>query len=679
MKTYSYDCVVVGSGAAGFCAANTLARLEKKSVALVTEGINCGTSRNTGSDKQTYYKLSMAGFCPDSVHEMASDLFAGGSVDGDNALCEAACSVRAFSHLNDIGLKFPYNEYGEYVGYITDHDTHGRATSVGPLTSKFMTEALEREASQLQIDIFDNTYALQILCDVCQTDTTEKQVIGLVCLNTEDFSYGAFKCNNIILATGGPAGIYSNSVYPASQFGSTSLALVAGAHLQNMTEWQYGLASLHPRWNVSGSYMQVLPRFVSVDDDGKEHEFLLDYYDDKYEALSNIFLKGYQWPFHSDKAVCSGANCQHLQTGLSKEEHSFNLASSAIDLYVYCEQSIKGRKVYLDFTKNPFSLEQINFDVLSKEARDYLVATGSVGSTPIERLNTLNKPAIDFYASKGVDITKEYLEIGLCAQHNNGGISVDSNWQTCVAGLYAVGECSGTHGVARPGGSALNAGQVGAMRAATHISYKQDKQSVEKKVFIHKCEEYLNANKKLICSMQQPYKDDSKLKPQDLIVKVATCMSANAAAVRENSRLNGAKQFIDSLLEDIRSSCILKTNEDVLAFYKLKDQLLTAQAVVAAIIDFSKQTYASRGSALYACKQNDADCVCTTICPKGLSDDFSFVPDDKSLHTKIQEIYLQDNAINIMWRDVRPIPKDEEPFENIWARFLKIIHAEKEE
>jgi succinate dehydrogenase/fumarate reductase flavoprotein subunit len=88
----------------------------------------------------------------------------------------------------------------------------------------------------------------------------------------------------------------------------------------------------------------------------------------------------------------------------------------------------------------------------------------------------MNPPAIELYRSKGVDIAKEYLEIALCAQHNNGGVAVDSDWQTEVKGLFAVGECAGTHGITRPGGSALNAGQVGALRAASYISDNTEKQ-----------------------------------------------------------------------------------------------------------------------------------------------------------------------------------------------------------
>ena len=96
MKIFEYDVIIIGTGAAGYNAACRIKEDGRLSCAIVTEGVDCGTSRNTGSDKQTYYKLGLGGDSPDSVRKMASDLFAGGSVDGDNALCEAALSVRCF-------------------------------------------------------------------------------------------------------------------------------------------------------------------------------------------------------------------------------------------------------------------------------------------------------------------------------------------------------------------------------------------------------------------------------------------------------------------------------------------------------------------------------------------------------------------------------------------------------
>jgi len=85
----------------------------------------------------------------------------------------------------------------------------------------------------------------------------------------------------------------------------------------------------------------------------------------------------------------------------------------------------------------------------------------------------MNEPAVLFYRDKGVDLANEPLEIVLCAQHNNGGLGIDCWWQTNVAGFFAVGEVSASHGVYRPGGSALNAGQVGSTRAAQYIAARK--------------------------------------------------------------------------------------------------------------------------------------------------------------------------------------------------------------
>ena len=120
------DVIIVGSGAAGLNAAIALKKQGIQDVTVLTEGLTFGTSRNTGSDKQTYYKLTSSGTTPDSVRQMAQTLFDGGCVDGDIALAEAAVSTRAFFHLVDIGVPFPCNRYGEYVGYKTDHDPFKR-------------------------------------------------------------------------------------------------------------------------------------------------------------------------------------------------------------------------------------------------------------------------------------------------------------------------------------------------------------------------------------------------------------------------------------------------------------------------------------------------------------------------------------------------------------------------
>lgn len=626
-KTYTHQAIVVGTGAAGFSSAINLKKNGVEDVVIVTEGINMGTSRNTGSDKQTYYKLSLSGDKNDSVRLMCENLFNGGSVDGDNALVEASLSVQAFMNLCDLGVPFPQNAYGEYVGYKTDHDPYERATSAGPLTSKYMTEALEKKAKELNIKIYDKCLCAEIITD-------NEGVCGILAIDKVSGEIVVFNSPHIILATGGPSGIYQDSVYPLSHTGSSGLAVKCGAKMQNLTEWQYGLASVNPRWNVSGTYMQCLPRFVSIDSDGKEYEFLSEYFSDKYDALSNVFLKGYQWPFDSSKVL----------TG-----------SSVIDILCYRETVLKNRRVYLDFTKNPFGLDNIEFEKLTEESYTYLKNAQATFGTPIERLEKMNAPAIDLYLKKGVDITKEYLEIALSSQHANGGISVNSYWESSIKGLFAVGECAGTHGVARPGGSALNSGQVSALRVARYISV-MPRDILKEDEFIKKATETYKRHKKLAESILSHIDNVSEYDE-----KAKRTMSDGAAAIRVEEKLTQLIDETTELINNFETNIKTDKKEKLFKVYKLLDMLYSRLAVVCSMADFTKNVSTSRGSAIYYSKDGSLR--------EGLEEQFRFIPDDKSSHSKIQEIYFEGTTPIINYRDVRPVPDCDDVFEVVWKGY----------
>ena len=629
MSGKKFDTIVIGSGASGYSCALRIGKNNEKSVCIITEGINSGTSRNTGSDKQTYYKLSLSGSDNDSVRKMAEDLFSYGAVDGDTSLCEASLSSRCFLNLCELGVPFPQNRYGEYVGYKTDHDVYLRATSAGPLTSKFMTEALEKKVAELKIPVFDRLMAIEIL-------KYKNTVCGLICLNKNTGEYVYFRCNNVVLATGGPAGIYRDTVYPVSQNGMTSLALNVGASLQNMTEWQYGLASVKPRWNVSGTYMQVLPCFVSVDENGTKREFLKDYFEDEYEALSKVFLKGYQWPFDSKKVING---------------------SSIIDLIVYYESSIKGRKIYLDYRKNPFDLENIDFNKLSVESYEYLKSCDSLFGTPIERLKKMNMPAIELYKSKGIDLEKEPLEITLSAQHNNGGIAVNLWWQTSVKGLFAVGECAGTHGIYRPGGSALNSGQVGALRASQYIL-------ADKREFL--CDEKFNEI--LLNSLENHIEFKNSLLNNDdniksLIKTARQNMSIYGGCVRNSNEMKKLTDSNEKSLNDFTKNVGIKDLKSLYLAYRLKDIYMVQNAILYSMIDYIDIVKKSRGSAIYYDESG--------FLPNKLPEKFRFSTSDNVNNQQIEEIIYKNNEFITSWRNVRPIPKENDTFENVWAEYRK--------
>ncbi len=637
VKKITVDALVVGTGAAGYNAALRLDDYGVKDLAIVTEGINMGTSRNTGSDKQTYYKMNLCADYPDSPKAMAQDFFNGKCVDGDIAYAEAALSVMSFLHLCELGVEFPVNRYGEYVGYKTDHDPRARATSVGPLTSKMMTECLEKEVNKRNIKIFDKLQVIEIIKngDTC---------VGILCLNKassgENDRFVLFNSKNTILATGGPAGIYSNTVYPIGHHGSSGVAFEAGVKGKNLTEWQYGLASTNPRWNVSGTYMQVLPRFVSVDENGNEYEFLNDYFDGIGTCLSKIFRKGYEWPF----------DCKKVLSG-----------SSIIDLLVFRESVMKGRRVYLDFRKNPYGLDELPYDALDNEAREYLENAHACFGTPLARLQFMNMPAYDLYLSKGVDLEKEMLEIALCAQHNNGGLDIDMWWQTNVSNLFACGEVAGSHGVYRPGGSALNAGQVGSTRAAQYISKHPENEMADAKIFDSVAE--IAINKHINITRNILGNDDNALA---LTEKYQKLMDEVAGPIRNASKFDDAiSEFTGAFTDFDKIVRVNKENKLWLA-YRLRDALLGEMMYIYSMKSYVLAGGKSRGSAIYTSENGTA--------PEKMEDVFRFELDDGALNDRVFEITYHsdlDGGIGGGARPVRPLPEGGGFFENVWRDYRK--------
>lgn len=645
MKNYNYclsgheiniitlDTVIIGSGCAGFNAADTLYDLGITDIAIVTEGIKMGTSRNTGSDKQTYYKLTLSSDCHDSIYELAENLFNSGGVNGDTALVEAACSVRCFMKLVNLGVPFPTNAYGEYVGYKTDHDPRQRATSCGPLTSKLMTQQLEKSVFQKNIKIYDNMQAVKLL-------VKDNAVIGLVAIDLNrvsenDIGLTLFNVKNIIMATGGPAGVYYTSVYPKSQTGMTGIAIEAGAKMCNLQEWQYGLASIKFRWNVSGTYQQVLPRYISIDKNGNEKEFLPNYFHTPQKALDMIFLKGYQWPFDVKKLD----------------------GSSIIDVIVHNEIFNKGNRVYMDFTKDPIGLSE-NFSGLSDETYNYLKRSNALIETPVKRLERMNPKAIELYVSNGIDLYTQPLEVSVCAQHNNGGIAVDINWQSSISGLYAAGEVAGTFGVYRPGGSALNSTQVGSLRAAEHIAYSPDKGISSVDRFITDASEQID---NLIENINTLMNDDTNvtliLNQREYTQKL---MSKYSAQLRNIVEMENMLNFFTEHYNNYFQNTKLKTTKDIAYALKTRDIILTQIVVLDAQIKAGKQM-GSRGSALIA--DNNAfsalENLSETAYIKGIAN---------SKNEMVATSFVK-GMVSSELEKVRPLPHTDDWFEITWKKF----------
>ncbi len=657
LPVHAVNTLVVGSGAAARNTALQLLRNGVTDVALVTERWNAGTSFDAGSDKQTYYKVDLGG-AADSAVELARDLWAGGSMHGDIALCEALGSARSFLNLVELGVPFPHDLHGGYPGYRTDNDTRGRATSAGPLTSRLMCEALGDELERRGLTIFDEHQVVALLTRSGRgagpgpggPDSGGPVVCGAVAIRRrggeeDDFGLVVFNARNVILATGGPGGMYRDSVYPQSQRGSTGMALRAGAVAQSLTESQFGLASVGFRWNLSGSYQQVVPRYLSTDaDGGNERDFLNRHFPDMATLASAIFRKGYEWPF--DPARVAG------------------YGSSLIDLLVHRERQ-KGRRVFLDFTSNPCGgdgLDPLTLDLLDPVARGYLQRSGALGETPASRLAAMNEPALRLFRDHGTDLTSQRLEIAVCAQHNNGGLRGDVWWETSLPHLFAVGEVCGTHGVRRPGGASLNSGQVGGVRAALRIAARYPDAPPALEDFARAVASQVEA---CLAFCRRSFGGPPSLTPAQVVGQVQERMTRTAAHIREPASVRAASVEAWALHDSLEDTLRVTDPRSVGSAFWAADLTLTHAVYLEAIVAYLEAGGRSRGSALVL------DPAGTLPCPT-VEEAWRFSVNEEGTRVdrEILEVWLgPEGRVHTHWVPVRPVPDREDWFEAVWRQF----------
>ena len=214
--------------------------------------------------------------------------------------------------------------------------------------------------------------------------------------------------------------------------------------------------------------------------------------------------------------------------------------------------------------KNPKGLEN-GFSVLPDEAYTYLERSGALFGTPIERLRKMNIGAIELYADHDIDLYREYLEIVVCAQHCNGGVMVDENWQSDVEGLYVCGEAAGTFGVYRPGGSALNSTQVGSLRAAEHIASKEHSELSTPEFAL-------------------PEIKYGKTNISTLINSLREKMSRVADFDRRTEGMKELFSEVSELIESFFDTAVASSPLEIAGLYRLYDMALTQRSALSAMI-----------------------------------------------------------------------------------------------
>jgi len=518
MKKLSADILIIGAGGAGLRAA--LSAHEKNpnlKITIISRGKagHHGTTAIACSDRMAFHAS-----LPSTESETdagawvdhAKDIYEGGGYVSDPNLADilAKNSADAFDQLQKLGVPFICDEKKRPLQFITDGSKFARACYTGPYTARDIQRALLSAVKNTRIELIDNLVLASILKD------TNGVVAGALCVSEADDEWVTIYSKAVIIATGGPGGLFESNVFPERMDPSPWFAAIrSGATLINLEFIQFGLSSTKTSLACSGSLMRALPNLIADDSD------LL--YDVKKLApgrnpLELLFNKGSSWPISSESE------------------------SRAIDIAVWnarCEI----KSIYLDFRSNS---ELLNVpDNLPETVKNWysergieLIRDRRVIS-PYERLKAINPDVIDWFRDRGVDLENEPLEICHAAQHFQGGILIDTHAGTGVDGLYACGEAAGgQHGANRPGGNSLLDTQVMGHIAGTEAASYAEKiphigipKSVDDE----------------IAALDSMFSNPDGLEPSEIINIVRRNLSVNLSLKRSSERLNDAEEIFGYL------------------------------------------------------------------------------------------------------------------------------------
>ena len=221
-----------------------------------------------------------------------------------------------------------------------------------------------------------------------------------------------------------------------------------------------------------------------------------------------------------------------------------------------------------------------------------------------------------------------------------------------------MGEVAASHGVYRPGGSALNAGQVGSTRAAQYIAARRGGAPEHEDAFHREAARALTEMGNLA---QQAFTEHDPAIYR-LRNEAGRRMSACGAAIRNSEAIAAYIAEIRARLENLPAYATISESKDLAWLYRYRDTLISQQTYLSAMVDYLRQGGKSRGSALYTDPSGRKPFA-------QLPDTFTFTVDDGSRGDLVQEASWKGGECTFRFRKVRPIPEDDDFFENVWRSY----------
>jgi len=340
----------------------------------------------------------------------AYDTMKGSDYLADAPAAEALCqeSPEEAIQLEHWGMAFSREDDGRVSQRPFGGLSFPRTTYAGAETGHHLLHTLYEQVVKRGIDVFDEWYVLNLAVSD-EERPDDRTCHGVVAYETATGNVEAFAAEDgVILATGGLGQVYDHTTNAVANTGDG----VAMAYRAGVPAEDMEMIQFHPT---------TLPSTGVLISEGVRGEGGILYND---EGERFMFEHGYA---NNDGELAS------RDVVARAELTEVNEGRGIEDEYVHLDMRHLGEERIVD------------------------------------RLENILHLAADF---EGVDGLEEPMPVKPGQHYAMGGIETDEYGQTCVDGLYAVGECAcaSVHGANRLGGNALPELTVFGKRAGTHVA-----------------------------------------------------------------------------------------------------------------------------------------------------------------------------------------------------------------
>jgi len=411
---------------------------------------------------------------------------------------------------------------GLVLGPSNPNNPHGIESNINPMPG--LGNLIRRYKD---ISLMQHTMVLDLIVEdnICKGALVVGELSGELTL---------LKAGAVVLATGGTAQLFELNYHPTCITGDGyAMAYRAGAEIMNMEFEQMFISTVFPTVTmVPYPVWRFKPRVLNVD--GKE--FIQNYLPPDVTLEECLHKKTQHGPFSTRDAS------KYFEIALVKE--SIRGGANEHNAF-YLE-------VPSEMRKNP--------DLFFPEYEDW-------------------------YTYRGIDFSKDFVEINTVHHCSNGGLVIDENAQTTISGLYAVGEvATGAYGADRLGGAMMTSCQVFGSRAgknAAQTAMKRDKSIKDEQDWVQQAEQLIGIKN-----------SKGTQKPADIIRSLKHNAWQKLLVVRSKASLTDFLGEIEHIRKDLLPAVQCEDSRDLVAALELRNLVQVGEIIARAAL---KRTE-SRGS-----------------------------------------------------------------------------------